>query len=306
MDFEILKKDILRTILSTEEGKQELMDFAKGKIRSAKSILDKYSEIFFQRTGRRIDFYDKHLADRAEILLRKELPHLYDGWKDNGFGNMPSIQEESLIAVKTLERQENESKFDKNHEIISEQMHESIKVTKLNDFVARKITDGIVNAIQSSKYYTDRLIGMDYRNDDMMADLTFEVRKLIASVRPEDVEEILDKAEKMILSKIDKTVQKNIEERKFKQRKDSEVKESTETEGKVKQQDRESEFKDDEEKFREELKVDVNYSEVLDKFSDVERELKESSKDTGKEEQDKSNKIDKAKENKTLSTEFII
>ena len=306
MDFEILKKDVLRTILSTEEGKQELMDFAKGKIRSAKSILDKYSEIFFQRTGRRIDFYDKHLADRAEILLRKELPHLYDGWKDNGFGNVPSIQEESLIAVKILERQENESKLDKNHGIISEQMHEDIKVTKLNDFVARKITDSIVNAIQSSKYYTDRLIGMDYRNDDMMADLTFEARKLIASVRPEDVEEILDKAEKMILSKIDKTVQKNIEERKFKQRKDSEVKESTETEGKVKQQDREYEFKDDEEKFREELKVDVNYSEVLDKFSDEEKELNESSKDASKEEQDKSNKIDKAKEDKTLSTEFII
>lgn len=306
MDFEILKKDILRTILSTEEGKQELIDFAKGKIRSAKSILDKYSEIFFQRTGRRIDFYDKHLADRAEILLRKELPHLYDGWKDNGFGNVSSIQEESLIAVKILERQENESKLDKNHGIISEQMHEDIKVTKLNDFVARKITDSIVNAIQSSKYYTDRLIGMDYRNDDMMADLTFEVRKLIASVRPEDVEEILDKAEKMILSKIDKTVQKNVEERKFKQRKDSEVKESTETEGKVKQQDREYEFKDDEEKFREELKVDVNYSEVLDKFSDEEKELNESSKDASKEEQDKSKKIDKAKEDKTLSTEFII
>ena len=82
MEFRDLQKEVIYDIMSTEEGKQELIDYANGRMSDARKILNEYRDKLQQKMGTRIDLSDRYLEDNAIILIRKLVPNVYDNWKN--------------------------------------------------------------------------------------------------------------------------------------------------------------------------------------------------------------------------------
>lgn len=255
MDYELLREDILSDIVSTEEGKQDLLDYASGKVKDARKILEKYSDIFFQRTGQKIDFYDRHLADRAEILLRKDIPNMYTKWRDKGTDSLAGIQELTMAVLRHYEDKLDEKSI-KGREI-SERIDKEVENEGINEYASNQIAERIINAIENSRYYTARIMGMDYRSNDIVENLSNELKKIMNKVKLEEIKGILDKSEEEILQKIDKTIDENLEL--LEKRTDNSKKEEMD--------------------FKNRMQVDVNYTEIIEKYSKPKQEDKSRNKD---------------------------
>lgn len=271
MDYDDIKHEVLLDIASTEEGKQDLLDYATGKINDARVILEKYSGVFEKRTGIRINLDRRYLDDDAYILMSKVLPRTYEQWKNEGFSdntNAPCITESVLRVLRNYEEPETLD-LAKTGEI-PERMQNEIDDTRANEYVAMKIVDRITEVMQNARYYSARAIGMEPGFDGLAEELSDELRSLIQSVRPEEVKGILDREEHMILNKIDRTIDNALETRRAQGKKDEEK------------------VSDNTLAFKDSIKVEgIDYSEI-------QRKQSEDNKEKGKDDV------------KTLPTDFII
>ena len=271
MDFDDVKREIIHDIMSTEEGRQDLMDYAKGKIKDLREILEKYDDIFRKRMGTRINLSGRYLDEEEYILMSKLLPKTYEQWKDGGFSdmpNVPSLIEASLIPLKKYEGEP--ENFDKAKPgEIPQRMQESIDESKTNEFVANKIADMISDVMQNVRYYSSRALGMDPKCEDIAEEISYEVRSLIRTVHPEEIKGILDREEHIILDRVNNTIENIMEERKAQKRREGNV--------------NEEEQKNNEDAFKGSLRVEgIDYSDVVAKHSndDKKEEKGEDSKDS--------------------------
>lgn len=216
MDYEDIFHEVILDIARTEEGRRDLEYYAKEKLDGANYILQKYSEAFARRTGRRVDFSDRYFMEDARIFMDKQLPKEYEQWKHEGFEGKYHNREclsDSILGV--LNNYFKSETFDtaKTGEI-PEKMELIINDSGLNEFIAERIADRIHEVIGNSRYYSTRAIGSEERCDDLAEELEYELRNVMQSVRSDELKEILDRESHRILNKIDRTVDNALDERK--------------------------------------------------------------------------------------------
>ena len=142
MDYEDIRHEVILDIMSTEEGRQDLLDYATGKINDVREILEKYSVVFERRTGIRINLDGRYLEEDAYILISKVLPRTYEQWKNEGFresSNTPCITESVIRVLRNYE--EAETLDSSRTGEIPERMQNEIDASRTNEYVAMKIAD---------------------------------------------------------------------------------------------------------------------------------------------------------------------
>ena len=274
MDYEDIRHEVISDIMSTEEGRQDLLDYATGKINEAREILEKYSVVFERRTGIRINLDGRYLEEDAYILMSKVLPRTYEQWKNEGFresSNTPCITESVIRVLKNYE--EAETLDSSRTGEIPEKMQNEIDASGTNEYVAMKIKDRITEVMQNARYYSARAIGMEPEFERLADELSDELRTLIQSVRPDEVKDILDREEHIILNRIDRIIDNALEIRRQQSRREEETKESSNASA-----------------FRDSMKVEgIDYSEIQ-----------------GKQDEGSASKEKDDKTVKSLPTDFII
>ena len=276
MNIEEIKHDILMDIMSTEEGKHDIIDYANGKINDARELLSKYENIFRKRTGNQINLSERYLDTNIYYLTNKQIPKIYEQWKSEGteksIGGL-CLAEEIFGAVKNYK--EPERSIYAKSEVIEENISNLTSTSKTNNYVANKIADMIREVLQDAKYYSAGVLSSEIICEDLAEEILYEMRSIISSVRPEEIEDILRREKTVIIRNVSKTLEKTIEQKK-----------TMETKEELKGKEQIKAFKDS-------IKVDgIDYSKIYN------------SQKTSEEKQVDTQKTDKKP--KELPSDFII
>ena len=216
MDYEDIFHEVILDIARTEEGRRDLEDYARGKINSARVIFERYSELFQREARIRVDFSDRYFEENASILLEKQLPKDYEQWKHEGFDGKYDGRYclgDSILG--TLSRYFKTETFDdvRTGEI-PEKMEKELDESGLNEFIANRIADRIHEAIETGRYYSMRALISEPSCESIAEELSYELRSLMQTIRPDELKEILDREQHRILNRVDRTIDNALDERK--------------------------------------------------------------------------------------------
>lgn len=130
-----------------------------------------------------------------------------------------SVADSTLLALNQF-RNSDDTKNIKTV-AISQRIKEAMLENNANEYFAMKIVEIINTVISNAEYYSLSAMQMRYDTKKMAESFSEEIRQVLKRTKLEDIIEILDKEEDRILSKINKTLQEQLEYDKKKKLKES-------------------------------------------------------------------------------------
>ena len=130
-----------------------------------------------------------------------------------------SVADSTLLALNQF-RNSDDTKNIKTV-AISQRIKEAMLENNANEYFAMKIVEIINTVISNAEYYSLSAMQMRYDTKKMAESFSEEIRQVLRRTKLEDIIEILDKEEDRILSKINKTLQEQLEYDKKKKLKES-------------------------------------------------------------------------------------
>lgn len=249
MNYKLLEQNVMEDITSTEEGRNELVDYARGKTNDTKKLLRKYSDIFFERTGQRIDFYDRYLSERERKLLEKEIPNIYSKWKNDGIDSIPGIQDLTKTVLRCYKEWDGKTIVQNGN--ISDRIRGENEQMGLNEHTSVLMSVKIIDIIENARYYTAKILGMDIRSKRVIEEFLSEFQQLIDDVKIEEIREILNRVEIQILQKVDESVDISIG---------------------LGEQEENKACNRDKLEFRDSMLFNVDYSKIVEKYSRIDEQ----------------------------------
>lgn len=198
MEFEDLRREVETIILSMEEGEKDILDCSNDKFKLARNVLEQYDNKYFFATGQYAKLYNRHLEDRENTAIGKTIPVQYKRWKETGI--LPIV-----MSVLQQYRDKDVMRGSNSADIVIKIKNE-LRANNINEQVSQRIAWEVENAIENSKYYSEKIIGMNYSTNKLLGDFSYEMRRVASLVRPEEIEEILNADEHKMLAKIEEVI----------------------------------------------------------------------------------------------------
>lgn len=198
MEFEDLRREVESIILSMEDGEKDILGCSNDKFKLARNVLEQYDNKYFFATGQYAKLYNRYLEDRENTAIRKTIPVQYKRWKETGI--LPIV-----MSVLQQYRDKDAMRESNSSDIVSRIKNE-LRANNINEQVSQRIAGEVDNAIENSKYYSEKVIGMNYSTTKLLSDFSYEMRRVASLVRPEEIKEILNTDEHQMLAKIEEVI----------------------------------------------------------------------------------------------------